>query len=126
MTEQIEIEKSKDGDLPESIPEGSNFSIKNGNIYGYKGKMYVALTDKEFNHWYNPNPDNSNLYVLLEINGNTQLLDSSSDKNNGIKIGSLYKKDDGSIWIRAYESKQGWTGPPDGANWQVINGIDLK
>ena len=126
LTEQIEIEKSKDGDLPESIPEGSNFSIKNGNIYGYKGKMYVALTDKEFNHWYNPNPDNSNLYVLLEINGNTQLLDSSSDKNNGIKIGSLYKKDDGSIWIRAYESKQGWTGPPDGANWQVINGIDLK
>ena len=126
LTEQIEIEKSKDGDLPESIPEGSNFSIKNGNIYGYKGKMYVALTDQEFNHWYNPNPDNSNLYVLLEINGNTQFLDNSSDKNNGIKIGSLYKKDDGSIWIRAYESKQGWTGPPDGVNWQVINGIDLK
>ncbi|MGI5989924.1 MAG: pilus assembly FimT family protein [Lachnospiraceae bacterium] len=124
LTEQIE--KSKDGDLPESIAEGSTYSIKNGNIYGYKGKVYVALTDKEFNHWYNPNPDNSNLYVLLEINVNTQILDSSSDRNNGIKTGSLYKKDDGSVWIRAYGSDYGWTGPPDGANWQVINGIDLK
>jgi prepilin-type N-terminal cleavage/methylation domain-containing protein len=121
-----QIEKSKDGDLPESIAEGSTYSIKNGNIYGYKGKVYVALTDKEFNHWYNPNPDNSNLYVLLEINVNTQILDSSSDRNNGIKTGSLYKKDDGSVWIRAYGSDSGWTGPPDGANWQVINGIDLK
>jgi prepilin-type N-terminal cleavage/methylation domain-containing protein len=124
LTEQIE--KSKDGDLPESIAEGSTYSIKNGNIYGYKGKVYVALTDKEFNHWYNPNPDNSNLYVLLEINENTQILDSRSDRNNGIKTGSLYKKDDGSVWIRAYGSDSGWTGPPDGANWQVINGIDLK
>lgn len=124
LTEQIE--KSKDEDLPESIAEGSTYSIKNGNIYGYKGKVYVALTDKEFNHWYNPNPDNSNLYVLLEINENTQILDSSSDRNNGIKTGSLYKKDDGSVWIRAYGSDYGWTEPPDGANWQVINGIDLK
>jgi prepilin-type N-terminal cleavage/methylation domain-containing protein len=124
LTEQIE--KSKNGDLPESIAEGSTYSIKNGNIYGYKGKVYVALTDKDFNHWYNPNPDNSNLYVLLEINENTQILDSSSDRNNGIKTGSLYKKDDGSVWIRAYGSDYGWTEPPDGANWQVINGIDLK
>lgn len=124
LTEQIE--KSKNGDLPESIAEGSTYSIKNGNIYGYKGKVYVALTDKDFNHWYNPNPDNSNLYVLLEINENTQILDSSSDRKNGIKTGSLYKKDDGSVWIRAYGSDYGWTEPPDGANWQVINGIDLK
>ncbi len=123
LTEQIE--KSKDGELPESISEGSNFSIKRGNIYGYKGKVYVALTDKEFNYYYYLNPDNSNLYVLLEINENTQLLDSSSIKSNEIKPGSLYKKDDGSVWIRAYYSNN-WTDPPDGANWQVINGIDLK
>jgi prepilin-type N-terminal cleavage/methylation domain-containing protein len=116
-----QIDKSKVCDLPESISEGSTFSIKQGNIYGYKGKKYVALTSQDFNHWYNPNPDNSQLYVLLEINSDTQILDSNSDRSNGIKTGQLYRKDDGSFWIRAYSSDAGWVVPPDGANWQKIN-----
>lgn len=121
-------------DQAEKWPDvvSKDYSIKRGNVYSYKGVDYVALTDHDVSSQY-PEYPNSSTWYLRQVNTEAKVLNSSDRvrKNDGtydlrdLKLGQLYVKDDGTVWIRVYGEGYG-VEPPDGANWQILNGVSIK
>ena len=105
-------------------PEGGHFSTSRGDIYSYKGKIYISSGNNasldangspEEDGWYAWNFVKPTSTILTRKNVNTQ-----GNIEGGVHRGDLFVDDDGSIYIISITTE--WQNAPKGdeGNWIKI------
>lgn len=113
--------------IPDSINENETYDIKAGNIYSYKGKIYVALTDVKMTQYYAPYPETES-GAYLYVTPTNRIITKESLNENGyitgsVAIGDIYN--DGShLYIRKYyddpSATQSETPSQNSSLWQQL------
>ena len=110
-------------------PKTGTFDVICGNVYKDNGTLYVAKRDFENadTAWVAPTKPN-NEYVFVQYSGVIYNSSNEYDKNEhkiaNVKVGDIYKADNGDIYICLVDSSNELTpmsGNYNGQNWQKIN-----
>lgn len=107
-------------------------TLKAGTVYTYLGNYYVCIQDTTAGAgWsdYTSVTPNGNKWPYVQLGSNPTILtkdnlnynDKPTGYFNGVKQGTIYKADDGSLYIQKYDAP-GWCDPPEinMGNWQKI------
>lgn len=98
-------------------------SIEKGYVYSFKGITYVALTNLVImNKDRNETPENSP-WGYLELRSDATVLtkqDITDGKLLDLKMGMIFKYEDGRNYIRKSDSTHGQEPDLDSENWQEI------
>lgn len=119
--------------FPESITGLDRFKLTRGNVYSYKGNLYIAYADHEFSAAYYRTPDDTT-YDWLFLTATDKVFTSADSKDGktveDVKKGDLYRTADGRLYIygasKTVDAQETPTYNPYNQNWIEINKAQWK
>lgn len=119
--------------FPERITGSDRFKLTRGNVYSYKGNLYIAYYDHEFSAEYYRTPDNTE-YDWLFLTATDKVFTSADSKDGktveDVKKGDLYRTADGRLYIygasKTVDAQETPTYNPYNQNWIEINKAQWK
>ena len=119
--------------FPESITGSDRFKLTRGNVYSYKGNLYIAYYDHEFWAEYYRTPDDTT-YDWLFLTATDKVFTSADSKDGktveDVKKGDLYRTADGRLYIygasKTVDAQETPTYNPYNQNWIEINKAQWK
>lgn len=86
-------------EYPDKPAKGELFNFTIGNVYTWKGILYVAATTAQYNHWYYNEPDKTNHFVPPSGTLLTPKDEDSKHEFSKINVGDVYRAEDGTLYI---------------------------
>ena len=109
--------------------QGADAEIIKGHVYTYAGKRYVCLSSQAFSQYYYVSPSDENAsWMMVEwsddatVYTSSDLITSAGNQLSNLKRGDIFRYDDGTTYIRAYDASWGQEPLLDtsGSNWVRI------
>lgn len=92
-------------EIPSTLSNDETYNIKTGNVYSYKGKIYIALSDVQMTQYYMPYPESdSGSYLYITPTNRIITTDNLNENkyiNGSVAIGDIYN-DGTNLYIRKY------------------------